>query len=72
MKEIVHHEPSTTYTKLNYTKRITPSDLYELAEIHKTGAPLRPIVSNIQSPQYNTAKLLANILTQNLGKQTTM
>ena len=36
--------------------------LYGLPKVHKTGAPLRPIVSSIDSPTNTLAKHLASIL----------
>jgi len=42
--------------------------LYCTPKIHKTGAPLRPIVDYIESIGYNTTKALADILTPMLGK----
>lgn len=39
-----------------------PPKIYGLPKIHKINTPLRPIVSNIDSPTYNLSKFLANIL----------
>ncbi|KAG8239602.1 hypothetical protein J437_LFUL018654 [Ladona fulva] len=39
-----------------------PPRLYGLPKIHKEGAPLRPIVSAINSPTYNLAKVLSSLM----------
>ena len=41
--------------------------IYGLPKIHKEGAPLRPIVSSINSVTYNIAKYLATILSPLVG-----
>ncbi|XP_070835613.1 uncharacterized protein [Chaetodon trifascialis] len=41
--------------------------IYGLPKIHKEGAPLRPIVSSINSVTYNIAKFVANILAPLVG-----
>lgn len=38
--------------------------IYGLPKLHKTGIPLRPIVSTIDSPAYNISKFCCNILKQ--------
>lgn len=45
-----------------------PPYIRGLPKTHKPNIPLRPIVNNIQSPTYNIAKYLNNILTQITGK----
>ncbi|KAJ8019710.1 hypothetical protein HOLleu_41397 [Holothuria leucospilota] len=42
--------------------------IYGLPKVHKEGIPLRPIVSSINSPSYNLARDLADILTPLSGK----
>ena len=42
--------------------------IYGLPKIHKEGAPLRPIISSINSVTYNVAKYLATILAPLVGK----
>ncbi|XP_041430610.1 LOW QUALITY PROTEIN: uncharacterized protein LOC121397622 [Xenopus laevis] len=49
-----------------YPREATPC-LYGLPKIHKEGAPLRPIVSSINSVTYSIAKFLANILAPLVG-----
>ncbi|XP_047430623.1 uncharacterized protein LOC124999687 isoform X7 [Mugil cephalus] len=49
-----------------YPGEATPC-IYGLPKIHKEGAPLRPIVSSINSVTYNTAKHLASILSPLVG-----
>ncbi|XP_071452179.1 uncharacterized protein [Hetaerina americana] len=44
-----------------------PPRLYGLPKNHKTGAPLRPIVSAISSPTYNLAKHLTSVLSPHVG-----
>lgn len=41
--------------------------LYGMPKLHKTGYPIRPIVSCNQSPTYNLSKYLANILSSVTG-----
>ena len=41
---------------------------YALVKIHKVGNPIRPIVSFINSPSYNIAKFLSNLLTPSTNK----
>lgn len=41
---------------------------YALIKVHKTGYPIRPIVSFIGSPSYNIAKYLSKILTPSTNK----
>ncbi|XP_049914604.1 uncharacterized protein LOC126398968 [Epinephelus moara] len=59
-----------TIDRLQY-HRLYPQDaipcIYGLPKIHKEGAPLRPIVSSINSVTYNIAKHLANILAPLVG-----
>lgn len=45
-----------------------PPKMYGLIKLHKPGYPFRVIVSSIQSPLYNLSKLLANILSNVVGK----
>ena len=45
-----------------------PPRLYGLPKIHKTGVPLRPIVSAIGSPTYLVAKFLASLLRPHVGQ----
>ena len=49
------------YDSVYPTSEVTPR-FYALPKIHKTGAPLRPIVSNIGAVTYPIAKLLAKII----------
>ncbi|XP_047457867.1 uncharacterized protein LOC125018165, partial [Mugil cephalus] len=49
-----------------YPGEATPC-IYGLPKIHKEGAPLRPIVSSINSVTYNIAKHLASILSPLVG-----
>jgi hypothetical protein len=44
-----------------------PPRLYGLPKIHKTGVPLRPIVSTIGSPTYRLAQHLAGLLSYHTG-----
>ena len=41
--------------------------LYGLPKIHKSGIPLRPIVSFVNSPTYNVSRYLARILSPIVG-----
>ncbi|XP_059059362.1 uncharacterized protein LOC131852664 [Achroia grisella] len=50
------------YNSLYRAKHIHPKKLYGLPKIHKKNAPLRPIVSQINSPTYDLAKHVAKIL----------
>ena len=52
---------NTTYKRLYPTGAGSPK-YYGLPKIHKTGVPLRPIISNRSSATYESAKELAKIL----------
>jgi hypothetical protein len=56
-----------TYDVVYPTAEVTPR-FYALPKIHKTGAPLRPIVSSIGAVTYPIAKLLAKIIQPVVGK----
>ncbi|KAJ8029631.1 hypothetical protein HOLleu_29075 [Holothuria leucospilota] len=49
-------------TQLTSRTSLSPRS-YGLPKVHKEGIPLRPIVSSINSPSYNLARHLADILT---------
>ena len=51
-----------------YHTSCTPLKFYELPKIHKTGTPLRPIVSSRGSVTYGVAKLLTKVLKPLVGK----
>jgi hypothetical protein len=48
-----------------------PPHIYGLVKVHKTGFPLRPIVSSIGSPCQNLARYLVPILNPLIGKSLT-
>ncbi|KAJ8025720.1 hypothetical protein HOLleu_33353 [Holothuria leucospilota] len=50
------------------SKPFQRAQIYGLPKVHKEGIPLRPIVSSINSPSYNLARHLANIMTPLSGK----
>lgn len=47
-----------------------PPKIYGLPKIHKEGAPLRPVVSQISSPTYDLAKYMAKKLSPLIGRTT--
>ena len=49
------------YNKL-FVSGSSPSILYGLPKVHKTGIPLRPILSAFKAASYNLAKFLISIL----------
>ena len=51
-----------------YPTGCTASKFYGLPKIHKTGTPLRPIVSSRSSVTYGVAKVLAKVLKPHIGK----
>ena len=55
-----------TYKRLYPTGAGSPK-FYGLPKIHKSGIPLRPIISSIGTVTYNTAKELAKILKPLVG-----
>ncbi|XP_049868146.1 uncharacterized protein LOC126368293 [Pectinophora gossypiella] len=57
--------PDDVYQCLSRPKTTQPPRLYGLPKVHKTGVPLRPIVSQINTPTYDLAKHVARVL-QNL------
>ncbi|XP_045449970.1 uncharacterized protein LOC123658651 [Melitaea cinxia] len=56
------------YERLYRPKAHQPPRLYGLPKIHKSGVPLRPIVSQIASPTYDLAKHVASVLQPFVGK----
>ena len=50
------------------TLLVASPKFYGLPKIHKTGIPLRPIVSSIGSVTYGVAKVLAKVLKPLVGK----
>lgn len=42
--------------------------MYGLVKIHKTGYPIRPIVSSVNSPTYQLSKMFSRILKNVVGK----
>ena len=59
--------PLAMHRKLRSSAGKTPS-FYGLPKIHKTGIPLRPIVSFIGSPTYNLSNYLVTVLSPMVGK----
>lgn len=59
-----------TYEKLYSTTNVAPI-FYALIKIHKTNNPIRPIVSFVGSPTYETSKMLSKIISPftNLAEQ---
>jgi len=45
-----------------------PGKLYGLCKVHKDGFPMRPIVSMINTPEYNLSKYLDNFIKPNIPK----
>ena len=64
------HMDDTDLEFLMKFKQTLPSlpYMYGLPKIHKNGNPLRPIVSNCNSPSYKLSKMLAKQLSPLLGK----
>ena len=56
-----------TYRRL-YPTGASPPKFYGLPKVHKSGMPLRPIVSSIGSVTYQTAKELSRILKPLVGR----
>ena len=56
-----------TYRRL-YPTGASPSKFYGLPKMHKSGMPLRPIVSSIGSVKYETSKELSRILKPLVGR----
>ena len=57
----------TTYRRL-YPTGASPPKFYRLPKVHKSGMPLRPIVSSIGSVTYETSKELSRILKPLVGR----
>ena len=69
LKAIIQKETSITYYIEKCMKKIEghaklipsgskPGKLYGLAKVHKSNVPLRPVVSMVDTPEYNLAKCL--------------
>ena len=56
------------YCWLYKPKIIQPPKLYGLPKVHKNNVPLRPIVSQINSPTYDLARYVASVLQPLVGK----
>ena len=56
-----------TYRRL-YPTGASPPKFYGLPKVHKSGMPLRPIVSSIGSVTYETSKELSRILKPLVGR----
>ena len=54
--------------KVIYPTGCIPSNFYGLPKIHKTGDPLRPIISSRASVTYGIAKVISKVLKQLVGK----
>ena len=61
----LHTEEFISKAQVKFLTRCNPKMpvLYGLPKIHKSGCPLRPIVSQISTPAYNLNKLLDYLLT---------
>lgn len=57
-----------TEAKTLMTHNAISPKIYGLPKLHKSGIPLRPIVSYIQSPLYKLSKYLSNALSKITGK----
>ena len=69
LKDIKHTGGlSTNKYKQFYPTNAVPPKFYGLPKIHKTGTPLRPIVSSRGSITYGVAKELAHIIKPLLGQ----
>ena len=73
IKAIIQKETSITYYIKKYMKKIEgyaklipsgskPGKLYGQAKVHKSNVPLRPVVSMVDTPEYNLAKYLDNMI----------
>ena len=58
--------PKELYDRLRSSGGHTPL-LYGLPKVHKTGVPLRPIVSFVNSPTYHLSKYLSRVLSPLVG-----
>ncbi|XP_075975703.1 uncharacterized protein LOC142976300 [Anticarsia gemmatalis] len=56
------------FQRLARPKCVQPPKLYGLPKVHKESVPLRPIVSQIDSPTYDLAKHIASVLQPLTGK----
>ena len=54
--------------KAMYPTGLCPPKCYGFPKIHKTGIPIRPIVSSMGSVTYGVAKVLAKLLKPLVGK----
>ncbi len=61
LREIKTKLPENTYTTL-FSSGSTPGILYGLPKTHKEGYPMRPILSAINTFNYNLAKFFVPVL----------
>ncbi|XP_050549769.1 uncharacterized protein LOC126910700 [Spodoptera frugiperda] len=59
-----------TFKYLLRPRNVQPPKIYGLPKVHKPNVPLRPIVSQIDSPTYHLAKHVASILQPLVGRST--
>ncbi|XP_063924731.1 uncharacterized protein LOC135138683 [Zophobas morio] len=60
--------PTLNVLKRRIPRNCKPPRMYGLPKIHKNNYRLRPIVSTLECPTYNTAQYLARILKEYTGK----
>ncbi|RVE46596.1 hypothetical protein evm_008729 [Chilo suppressalis] len=68
IKECAYALDDDTVKYLLRPRNVQPPKLYGLPKIHKLNVPLRPIVSQIDSPTYELAKHVAKILQPIVGR----
>ena len=69
-KYIKRHVPSTTFDFI-MPSGSQPGLLYGLAKIHKEAVPLRPVISMINTAQYNLAQYLNSLIIPHINTQYT-
>ena len=61
------HMPENVYDKL-VPSGSSPGKIYGMVKVHKKDYPLRPVVSMLNTPEYNLAKFLDDIIKPNIPK----
>ena len=59
--------PENVYDKL-VPSGSSPGKIYGMVKVHKKDYPLRPVVSMLNTPEYNQAKFLDDIIKPNIPK----
>ena len=64
-KNIEHYLSGSEFSSI-FPSRSQPGNVYGLANVHKEGTPLRPVVTMLGTAEYHPAKYLVSIINDNM------